>query len=261
MSYYDFIPVDLVQRFVKSPESREYIKNLFLIEPSFKLKSYLHVSSGDKKLISKRGWYSILLLHCRDSEGFPVVPGSSFKGAVSTNFLALTGEMERTANLFGATKNTAVISKVFFSDLKPEKKDVKEVEVMRLWPPRRSRKGHVKFYVRKAPRTKEYGFMECIPPGSVVKGRITAYNLSEVELGGLLVAMGFGIENAVFKIGYAKPQGFGQMRPLDVKVHEVKIEGFEFKKELKDINRPMEIFKKEFGERISKFAKIIFAGV
>ncbi len=261
MSYYDFVPVDSTFREVEKIESREKFKNIFLIETSFKLKSDLHISSGDKRLVSKGGHYSILLLHYRNSEGFPVIPGSSFKGAVSTNFLALTGKSKMTANLFGATKDTAVISKVFFSDLKPEKKDVKEVQFFRQWSPRRSKKGHVKFYVKRAPKTKEHGFLECIPSGSTVRGKVIAYNLDEIELGGLLVAMGFGIENAIFKIGYGKPQGFGQMQPLDVKVHEVKLEGFEFKKELKDIDSPIGIFKKEFDERISRFAKIIFAGV
>lgn len=261
MSYYDFIPVDSVQRSVRNPESRENLKKLFLIEPSFKLRSHLHVSSGEKKLVSRGGWYTILLLHYRNSEGFPVIPGSSFKGAVSTNFLALTGKMEMTANLFGATKDKAVISKVFFSDLKPEKKDHKEVEVLRQWKPRRSRKRCVKFYVKKAPPTKRYGLMECIPSGSVVKGKVTAYNLDEIELGGLLVAMGFGIENAVFKIGYGKAQGFGQMQPLDVEIYEIKLEDFEFKKKAMEAKDSIEKFKEEFKDRISNFAKIIFAGV
>ncbi|MFN3384495.1 MAG: RAMP superfamily CRISPR-associated protein, partial [Archaeoglobaceae archaeon] len=209
MSYYDFVPVDSTTRKVEEIESREKFKNLFLIEPSFKLKSNLHVSSGDKRLISKEGQYSILLLHYRNSEGFPVIPGSSFKGAVSTNFLALTGKSEMTANLFGATRNKAVVSKVFFSDLRPEKKDVREVEVCRQWKPTRSKRGHVKFYIRRAPKTAKHGFLECIPAGSIVRGKVIGYNLNEIELGGLLVAMGFGLENAVFKIGYGKPQGFG----------------------------------------------------
>ncbi len=261
MSYYDFVPVDSVQRLIKAPEGRETLKNLFVIEPSFKLKSHVHVSSGDKRLVSKSGWHGILLLHYRDSEGFPVIPGSSFKGVVSTNFLALTGEAEVTANLFGATRTKAVISKVFFSDLKPESKEIEEVEVLRSWRPNIVKKGHVKFYVRKAPPTEKYAFMECIPTGSVVKGKVMAYNLEDLELGGLLVGMGFGVENAIFKIGYGKPQGFGRVQPLGVKVYEVKLEGFEFKKEVRGVASSIEKFKEKFNDRISKFANIIFAGV
>jgi len=261
MSYYDFVPVDSTLRSVEKPESREKFKNFFLIEPSFKLKSDLHVSSGDKKLVYENGNYSILLLHYRNSEGFPIIPGSSFKGAVSTNFLALTGKAEMTANLFGATGKKAVISKVFFSDLKPEKKELKKVEVLWQWKPKICKYRHVKFYTQKAPRTRKYGLLECIPSGSVVKGKLVAYNLNEIELGGVLVSMGFGIENAVFKIGYGKPQGFGQMHPLDVKVYEVRPEGFEFKKETKNARDSIEKFKKEFEGRILEYSKKIFAGV
>ncbi|MEM0203848.1 MAG: RAMP superfamily CRISPR-associated protein, partial [Archaeoglobaceae archaeon] len=243
------------------PESREKFENFLLIEPSFKLKSDLHISSGDKTLVSESGKYSILLLHHRNSEGFPVIPGSSFKGAVSTNFLALTGKAEMTANLFGATRNKAVISKVFFSDLKPEKKELKKVEVLWQWKPNISKDRHVKFYTQRAPRTKRYGLLECIPSGSVVKGKLVAYNLNEIELGGLLVSMGFGIENAVFKISYGKPQGFGQMQPSEVKIYEIKFEAFELKKEARDARDSIEKFKKEFGDRISKYGKKIFAGV
>ncbi len=261
MSYYEFVPVSSTQRTSTSPESRLKLKNVYSIEFTFEAKTHVHVSSGIKKLIKKGNRYEILLQQYRNSSGLPVVPGSSLKGVVSTNFLALCGDAEMTANLFGASRIKAVISKVFFSDMCPQKDDVVEVEVLRQWRPNRRKGRHVKFYVRKPPRTANYGLLECIPAGSVLRGKVTAYNLSKFELGGLLMSMGFGIDGAVFKIGYGKPQGFGQMIPVEAKILEVKPDDLKFKKYEVDSQQYIQVFKSKFDDRISKFGKIIFAGV
>lgn len=261
MSYYDFVSVDSTMRSVMRPDSRKRLENLFLIEPAFKIKTPLHVSSGKKKIVKKENRLEILLLHYKNSEGIPVIPGSSFKGAISTNFLALSGYAEITANLFGATRTKAVISKVFFSDLKPEKAELREVEVLRQWKPEKRRSGYVKFYTRKAPPTSRYGLIECIPAGIMLRGKVIGYNLKPEELGGLIMAMGFGIENAILKLGYAKPQGFGQVIPVELKLQELSFDGFEFKR--KDLNSKdyIEVFRQKFGDRVKKFSKVIFAGV
>lgn len=261
MSYYDFVPVSSTLRTVLEPDSRKKFENIFTIEPSFKLKTDLHISSGAKRVVKQNNRLEILLLHYKNSEGLPVIPASSFKGAVSINFLALTGDEKMTANLFGATKTKAVISKVLFSDLKPERGEIKKVMVQRQWQPSRPKTRHVKFYIKKAPSTQSYGLLECIPAGSVLRGKLFAYNVSKVELGGLITAMGFGIENSTFKLGYGKPQGFGQMIPSDIKVSELKLDGFELKRAEVNAKDSMEEFRKKFGDRISKFSKIIFAGV
>ena len=261
MSYYGFVPVDSTVRTVSSIESRLKYENIFLIKLKFKAKTDIHVSSGIKKLVKKGKILEILMKHYRDSKGFPAIPGSSFKGAVSTNFLALTGNAEMTSNLFGATRVRAVISKLFFSELKPDKKDLKEVEALRQWAPRIRKQRHIKFYVARAPNTAKYGLIECIPAGSILEGQISGYNLNELELGGLLVSLGYGIENATFKIGYGKPQGFGQLELIDVKVSELKFEDFAFKEIPRKPEEFAEKFKKKFEERIERYAKIIFAGV
>lgn len=261
MSYYDFVPVDSTLRTVVSPESRKKLESVFLLEPAFKLKTELHVSSGAKKVVKRNNRLEIILLHYKNSQGLPVVPASSFKGAISTNFLALTGNAEMTANLFGATRKSALISKVFFSDLKTERKELKEVEILRQWEPHTKRGKHVKFYIRKMPKTAKYGFMECIPAGSILRGKVIGYNLNDLELGGLIMAMGFGLENAILKMGYGKPQGFGQMIPLEMKVFKIALDHFELRKTEVDPKTYIENFRAKFKDRISSFGKTIFAGV
>ncbi len=264
MSYYDFVPVDSTLRKVSRHDSRLKYNNMYIIRPEFRAKTDLHVSSGKKKLVKRGNRFEILLQHYRNSNGIPVIPGSSFKGAVSKNFLALCGSAEITANLFGATKDRAVISKLFFSDLIPES-DVKmrELEVLRQWKPQNKRRGNVKFYIGRAPKTKKYGLMECIPSGTILRGKINGYNLNDLELGGLLASLGYikNVQNAVFKIGYAKPQGFGQLELVKVELSEISFDGMSFREIRRDPESFFRKFHEKFERRIKDYAQIIFRGI
>ena len=207
MTYYEFIPVDSTHRIVVAPDNRlnPREKNIFLFKPKFKVITELHVGNGMKRVTTKGNDAVITLLHYRNGLGKLTVPGSSFKGVVSTNFLALSGSIEATSNLFGATRKQAVISKVFFSDLVPVG-DVEpvDVEIQRQWLPRRSRRNHVKVYVKKAPKTQKAGYIECIPKGTILTGEITGYNLKPFEVGGILASLGYGFERVCFKISYLR---------------------------------------------------------
>jgi len=261
--YYKFVPVKSTFRRLQEFDSRLKYENMFIIKPKFRAKTDLHVSSGKKKLLKVWGKFEILLQHYKNSEGTPVIPGSSLKGAVSTIFLALSDDSTLTANLFGATtREKAVISKLFFSDLIPEGEvKLKKVEVLRQWKPRRGKRGYVKFYTSRAPKTEKYGLMECIPAGTVLGGKICGYNLRELELGGLLISMGYGIQNAVFKIGYAKPQGFGQLQLIDVGLSEIEFDGRSFIERKREPDEFAEKFRQKYGNRIKEYADIIFRGI
>jgi CRISPR/Cas system CSM-associated protein Csm3 (group 7 of RAMP superfamily) len=260
--YYKFVPVRSTFRTLQEFDSRLKYENMFIIKPKFRAKTDLHVSSGKKKLLKVGGKFEILLQHYKNSEGTPVIPGSSLKGAVSTNFLALSDDSTLTANLFGATREKAVISKLFFSDLIPEGEvKLKKVEVLRQWNPNRIMKKHVKFYTGRAPKTERYGLMECIPAGTVLGGKICGYNLRELELGGLLISLGYGIQNAVFKIGYAKPQGFGQLQLIDVGLSEIEFDGRSFIERKREPDEFAEKFRQKYGNRIKEYADIIFRGI
>ena len=268
MTYYEFVPVNSTRRFVVSPDDRlnPEEKNFFLFKPKFKAVTELHVGSGMKRVSIEGNNAVITLLHYRNGSGKLVIPGSSFKGAVSTNFLALSGSIEATSNLFGATRKQAVISKVFFSDLVPVE-DVQpvEVEVQRQWSPKRAKRDHVKVYVKKAPRTQKAGYMECIPRGTILTGEIAGYNLKRFEVGGILASLGYGFERVRFKIGYGKPQGFGQMELLDVDVHEVVMDCLTFRKQKLDEGEK-ENFVASFEEycrkrNITEIAEKVFAKV
>jgi len=270
MTYYEFIPVDSIRRFVVAPDNRlnPEEKNVFLFKPKFKAITELHVGNGMKRVTIKGNDAVITLLHYRNGLGKLTIPGSSFKGVVSTNFLALSGSIEATSNLFGATRKQAVISKVFFSDLTPIE-DVKpvEVEIQRQWLPRRSRRNHVKVYVKKAPKTQKAGYMECIPKGTILTGEIAGHNLKPFEVGGILASLGYDFEHVRFKIGYGKPQGFGQMGLLDVDIYEIVMDGFTFRKqklseeEKKHFREHFEEFCQKRKRNIAEIAEKVFAEV
>jgi len=265
--YYKFVSVRSTFRRLQESDidSRLKYENMFVVKPKFRAKTDLHVSSGKKKLLKVGDKFEILLQHYKNSEGTPVIPGSSFKGAVSTNFLALSDDSTLTANLFGATREKAVISKLFFSDLIPEGEvKLKKVEVLRQWSPQRIMKNknrYVKFYTGRAPKTERYGLMECIPAGTVLGGKICGYNLKEIELGGLLISLGYGIQNAVFKIGYAKPQGFGQLQLIDVGLSDIEFDGRSFIERKREPDEFAEKFRQKYGDRIKEYAGIVFRGI
>ncbi|MDK2795319.1 MAG: hypothetical protein PWQ22_660 [Archaeoglobaceae archaeon] len=186
-----------------------------------------------------------MLVHIKDSNGFPVIPASSFKGAVSTNFLALSGDSKLTSNLFGAP---GYLSKVFFHDIKASNPKTVFKEVLRLWQPNIRKQNHVKFYIRRALKTKFFGIAECIPRDTILSAKIVGHNLNDVEMGGILCSLGYGFEDATFKIGYAKPQGFGQMILNDLKIYRYNFNGFKLEK----IEEERDAFVEKFREHVER---------
>lgn len=224
--YYEFIPVDGTRRIAVSKEiftTRGRFDHIAFFNLSFEAKSELHVGSGMKSINKVRGHPTPVLKALRNRVGTPYIPGSTLKGVVSTNYLALSGSIEEVSECFGTSQTRSdsygpLISKLFFSDAVPETK-VKPVfkEVQRAWKPRIPKPKHVKMYVSKAPQTTLYGDMECIPKRTRLKTSIVGINLRDYELGGVLMALGLTsvddkIEAKPLKVGYGKPQGFGRIQ-------------------------------------------------
>lgn len=57
--------------------------------------------------------------------------------------------------------------------------------------------------------------VEAIPPGAMLTGRLTLYNVTPAELGGLLVALGVA-RNSYVKLGAGKSHAFGRLAPSAV---------------------------------------------
>jgi len=223
-AYYDFIPVDSTFRSIV-PEGkftpRSVIQKIFHF--NFKIITFtdIHVGTGEK-LITEDIPPKPVLKFIRDGTGAPVIPGSSVKGVVSTNFLLLSGSSIMTSELFGTTMGQPLISKVFFEDMKP----IGEPELIlrnisRSWPPKRPRQWEItrkqmKVYTSRAQSTDPYGLAECIPHGSTLTSKLSGINLRDFEVGGLLMSFGLYPTNEVveagcLRVGYGKPQGFGQV--------------------------------------------------
>ncbi|MBS7250217.1 MAG: hypothetical protein KIH08_06450 [Candidatus Freyarchaeota archaeon] len=231
-SYYDFIRVDFTRR-GKIPErlftDRRELTNIYLLELQLSTISDVHVSTGMKELKENGVPEIIMVQYLNNKDGKPTIPGSTFKGLTSTNYLALSGSIELTSELFGSDRNPA-ISKVFFEDVAPlEDVETKLVKVKRAWMPRRRVQRSVKFYTSKAPPTADYGLMQCIPKGTLLSTTIRGVGLRDFEVGGLLMSLGLNIQNSavnagVIKLGYGKPQGFGQLKLVQEKSRIVSLD-------------------------------------
>lgn len=224
-SYYDFIPVDSTRR-GRIPErlftDRRGFANIYLFELQLTTISEVHVSTGMKELQENGVPEIVMVQYLNNKDGKPTIPGSTFKGLTSTNYLALTGSIDLTSELFGSDRNPA-ISKVFFEDAVPlQDVKMKLVKVKRAWMPRRRVQRSVKVYISKAPPAADYGLMQCIPKGTLLSTTIRGVGLRDFEVGGLLMSLGLNIQNnavntGVIKLGYGKPQGFGQLKVVPEK--------------------------------------------
>lgn len=54
-------------------------------------------------------------------------------------------------------------------------------------------------------------WIEVIPAGSVLTGRIAVFNLTRAEVGGLVVSLGYVAPQAAIKVGGGKNRGFGRL--------------------------------------------------
>jgi CRISPR/Cas system CSM-associated protein Csm3 (group 7 of RAMP superfamily) len=237
---YYFIKVDGTKRVAVSKElftSRSSFSNMFIISMSLEVVSPLHIGTGEvSKIIDNMP----LFLQTRDITGYPIIPGASMKGAVSTFFLALTGSIEATSELFGTSSRSygnkygPLISKIFFDDFKIFG-DYRVVNkpLPALWRPRyRPEYPAVKLYsdVNYSEPKNKSQLVECIDTGAKFKGDVVGYALKPWEVGGLLMSFGINVESEKIitkqiKMGYAKPYGLGKLKvigdDISVKVCEV----------------------------------------
>ncbi|MEM3586495.1 MAG: RAMP superfamily CRISPR-associated protein [Candidatus Jordarchaeaceae archaeon] len=219
-SYYDFIRVDSTRR-GRIPErlftDRRSLINIYLFELQFTTLSDVHVGTGMKELQENGVPEIVMVQYLNNKDGKPTIPGSTLKGLTSTNYLALTGSIDLTSELFGSDRNPA-ISKVFFEDAVPlQDVEMKLVKVKRAWNLKRGVQRSVKVYISKASPKEDYGLMQCIPKGTLLSTTIRGVGLRDFEVGGLLMSLGLKIQNnavntGVIKLGYGKPQGFGQLK-------------------------------------------------
>ncbi|MHA1208627.1 MAG: RAMP superfamily CRISPR-associated protein [Candidatus Freyarchaeota archaeon] len=242
-AHYKFIRVDSTRRQRISDDvftKRNTLKNIYLFELQFTTLTETHVNTGEKELIEEKEPEIVMLQYLNNTEGEPIIPGSSLKGVISTNYLALTGSSELTSELFGSDRHPA-ISKVFFEDvelLQPVK--LKRMKIKRAWKPTHKISRSVKVYTSKASLTQDYGYMQCIPRGTFLFTTIRGIGLRDYEVGGLLMSLGLHVEDnrvntKMLKIGYGKPQGFGQIKvnPENSKLVTVEFAGLTANKKQK----------------------------
>ncbi|MHA1250299.1 MAG: RAMP superfamily CRISPR-associated protein [Candidatus Helarchaeota archaeon] len=264
MDYRDYIWVDSSRRsFI--PRNiltfRNNYNNIYKIQLHFKVVSPVHVGNGDKDIDSST---NNLILKIYNYNGIPRIPGSSFKGFVSTFFLGLSANPILTAELFGTTKKDAVISKTFFNDLLIDDKNLTKrsqlVKVDRMFRPKERRRNHLKFYVGRAKKTSFHGMMETIPIDTILSTNIVGINLKDFEIGGILMSCGLFLnsqnmlDSKIFKIGYAKPQCFGK-----IKLEPNKIKIFKYSLNILDLNKTqvnnISYFLDQFSKKINSTLK------
>ncbi|MHA1371772.1 MAG: RAMP superfamily CRISPR-associated protein [Promethearchaeota archaeon] len=180
----------------------------------------------------------ILLKITTDSSGRPNIPGSTIKGVLSKNFLALSGSSQLTSELFGTTRGTAFISKVSTMPAKVIGEcKLKRFKIERAWLPRAGRRNSVKYYFTRKTETDQYGIIEALPVETRLSFRLVGTNLEDFEIGGILMSLGLNHNNqnlssTIIKMGWGKPQGFGQIKleKNDIELLEMKMKGLHIEK-------------------------------
>ncbi|MHA1380383.1 MAG: RAMP superfamily CRISPR-associated protein [Candidatus Helarchaeota archaeon] len=267
MVHYDFIKVDNTRR-IEIPQylftRRNTLEKCYQITLNFKVQKPIHVGSGTKDWDFTK---NILILKNYRSADDIRIPGSSLKGLTSFNYLALTGRAALASELFGSTRGKAAISKVYFNDLiissgnkNPVKKDVD-----RMYRPRNRRPNHVKFFVRRAPKTSYYGKIETYSEQSILTTNISGIGLELYEVGGIVMSLGAYLDkngnmnSRAVKIGYAKPQCFGRMQliPDKISIDIIKFQGLSIIHEsLSNVSSLLVSFI-EYMNKLLKYEKIM----
>jgi hypothetical protein len=209
----------------------------------------IHVGSGGIELgATQRPLYKAFLLTAAipDQPARPVIPGSSLKGVVRSVVEAITRSClrvqtrerelrgmfprdfapcdakDRTARLCPACRLFGAMGyqgQIRFADGLLRNGKTTILDTPALFPPRtgasvyRDHRGNVrgrKFYFHGQPASGKVPLQVCVP-GSVFRLRVDFSNLSEAELGLLLIGLGQGDSPMDLKLGGAKPVCCGSM--------------------------------------------------
>ncbi len=247
---YDYIEVDNTNRVrISSPKDRGILNNTYKIIFKLITSSPIHVGSGRSKLKDSK-----IIMEFSRSKKTLVIPGASLKGAISTNYLVLSGSGNKTSELFGTTSESAYISKVFVDDLKILNKKLGLRIVGKAFPPRKKMRG-VKYYPQGTITKSKY-LLEVLKENTELFGKIIGYQLSELEVGGLIASLGVifnnkRLEKWNFKMGYGKwyllggsKKTFGLVRLKQIAVYKLNV-GFS--------NKYEKIDKLKWTKFVSKF--------
>ena len=285
--YYSFIPVDTTRRVpVPAPlfTSREKLTHIHVLEIEMLTKTPVHIGSGLKDAVARKGEKTFVkLLGIRNAMTSLYIPGSSLKGVVSKNYLALSGSAAHTSELFGTTargrrgKGAArgpCMAKIFFTDAVPTQSiEPIYVQVERPWTPRQGRPRHIKVYSGERQPTVPYGEIECIPSNTPFRTQVFGIETTDFEVGGILAALGLKVmgettKSKPIKIGYGKSQGLGQLE-VDLDHSEIRylsISGFVLREEMKsklnspDASKFIQSFIKEcqkIGRKVEHFMEVM----
>jgi CRISPR/Cas system CSM-associated protein Csm3 (group 7 of RAMP superfamily) len=198
----------------------------------------VHVASGLMELTDNTKQPLVRgLLRVGDS---PVIPGSSLKGSIRAIFEAITPSCVRITRarelprymegcrskdnlcpgcrIFGAQDFQGLVR---FGDLRQVAGGQETEKVPQFFKPRTRERLYVggqyvrgrKFYMHGSQQASGNSPIEVCPVDSRFKGTITFVNMSQAQLGALLVALGQSREHGfVPKLGGAKPACFGSLR-------------------------------------------------
>lgn len=193
-----------------------------VIELALVTKDPLHVGSGVHTVMDGRTGPELirgLMVNCRDGEGLPIIPGGSLKGVVRCLVEVLAGGCDLvqgcgrcfTCSLFGFAggRGESFAARVGFQDFEAAEDVLMQVE--RLPMPRRPQqsKGRRLYSQPEHPSTGETPY-DTVAPGETLRGCMHITNITEVELGLVLLAMGCDGSFSL-RLGGGKFAGLGRV--------------------------------------------------
>lgn len=250
-NHYFFIEID-------SPPRRKVIelvdhstyREIYSIHYMIRTITPVHVGSGVFKIYNNRP----LSVNTRDSEGRLVIPGSTMKGVVAHYHLAVIGEVNKTASLFGSP---GYMSRIFFEDVKliRAEKPWVIIDVGASWRPRKKpeKPNMIKLYRPDLKRVKEetVQYLECIPKDSMMSSKIVIVNSSINEVAEVLLSM-----DGLMLVGYGKPKGLGKIKIEKVEIKLFSPPSFSPVNRTKEVLQRVGKLKEKYRERVEEVFKV-----
>lgn len=194
---------------------------------TIKVLSDTHIGSGSHMSVNG----NLVLGNLVAADGFPIIPASSIKGYLRNMVATIAGDSTKkppvdafTESIFGKMSKRSKVS--IGETINISKQHTTFTTVPRRWSPQDFNYDERRFYPLRArvkiSQTADGNIdmvpIAVIPLGTELSWGMTFQNLDSMQLGTILIALGYNKPDFAFNIGGAKAFGCGIVQVTDLKV-------------------------------------------
>ena len=193
------------------------------IEGTIQTLTDTHIGTGAHAIVDKQ----LVLGNIVNPQGYPIIPASSIKGYLRNMVATIAGDSIKTRNptfsdyIFGMMSNRSKVS--VGEALNTHSKSSVVTTVPRRFPPHDNNQDSRRFYPHRDRILNDNSGavpIAVIPPRTEFSWRMSYQNLNDLQLGSLLIALGYNRADFAFKLGGAKAFGCGSVQVVNLKVHD-----------------------------------------